>query len=343
VAPPSGAAVVEAAVALGESWSVSLRDRDEGAFAALDADAQLIDEAMETAIALDDREHALRLIGAVWFYWIVRGLQQRANTWCRQTVELSGSAAPLVEARGLVGASEIARACGEYRHSATLKEEALRLNEDLGDKLSVAALLADLAHLWVRLDDLRVAEAYATSAVELRRNDKLNRGGVAHALLALGEVKEHQGELAVATLHYEGAIDCAHELGLEGEAAFVRARLLGRVARKTGDYQQAFGTYRRALLDSLPLRDAGTVAMATQGLGWVAAERGDDAGAVRHYASVSGEHWQRALDPDERKQFAADLEWLRRSVEPALFEAAWSIGLQSPPFEIPVPDASSVR
>jgi len=339
--PRFDANVVATAVALGESWASSLRDRDEGAFAALDADAHLIDQAMETAIALDDREHALRLIGAVWFYWIVRGLQQRANTWCRQAVELSRNAAPLVEARGLVGASEIARACGDYRHSAMLKEEALRLNEELGDGPSVAALLADLAHLWVRLDDLCAAEAYAMRAVELRRNDNTNLGGVAHALLALGEVKEHQGNLAVATLHYQDAIEVARELGLEGEAAFVRARLLGRVARKKGDYHQAFGTYRRALLDSLPLRDAGTVAMATQGLGWVAAERGDKAGAVRCYASVSGEQWQCALDPEERQQFAADLDWLRQSVDPTLFEAAWNIGLESPPFEIGVSEMSS--
>jgi hypothetical protein len=56
---------------------------------------------------------------------------------------------------------------------------------------------------------------------------------------------------------------------------------------------------------------------------------------------VSGEQWQCALDPEERQQFAADLDWLRQSVDPTLFEAAWNIGLESPPFEIGVSEMSS--
>ncbi|MBA3843102.1 MAG: winged helix-turn-helix domain-containing protein [Actinobacteria bacterium] len=322
---------LEEAVALAESWAGSLRDRDEVAFQVMDAQADLVGRAIQTAVQLADRENALRLLSALWFYWIVRGRHEWAYRWGERALEVSGEASGAIEARANVGLSEIARACGEFRRAADLKHLALRQHRDLGDQMGVAALLADLAHLSLRLDDLTGAEIYATQALELRVLDGTNRGGVAHALLALGEVNEQQQNLVAAIAHYEEAIRVASELGLDSEAGYVQARLLGRAVRKTGNHQRAFGIYRRALQHSLPVGDTGNVAAAVHGLGWVAAERGDYVGAARHYASVSAADFQNSLERAERQQFDRDVTELRNRVEPSDFRSAWEMGLRSPP------------
>jgi DNA-binding IclR family transcriptional regulator len=51
----------------------------------------------------------------------------------------------------------------------------------------------------------------------------------------------------------------------------------------------------------------------------------------RLYASVSGDRWQSALEPDERRAFVADIEELHRQVPLELFDASWTVGLASPP------------
>ena len=323
---------VEAAVALGESWYTSLRQRDQAAFAALDDQVDTLERAMVLAIDRGDRESSLRIIGTTWFYWIMRGRHQVANGWCMEMLELPGDAGLEVETRGVIGASEIARDAGELTRSVALKEEALRLSAELGDQRAVEALLADLGHIWVGLGDLDRADGYARHALELRLKNPSNRGGVAHALIALGDVDEHRGDYDCAVKRYEEAIAVADDGGLVGEAAYVRARLLGRALRAMGDHDRAFGVFHRAFNDSRVLRDTSTVTAAIQGLGWVAAQRGDFPGAVRRYASVSGEKWQSVLHDDERAAYAADILWLRELVPSETFEPAWSVGQASPPF-----------
>ena len=332
-APARQDEVIGQAVALAAAWYWALRDRDETAFAAIDASATLIAEALRIALARDLRDPALRLIGSLWFYWIIRGRQAEANAWAAAALELPGELDATLESRGMIGASELARVCGEWGRAAELKEHALALSSEIeDDDLVAAALLADLAHLWIRLGDLDVAERYAQRAVELRERRPANLAGKAHALLSLAEVNEHRGELELAVSQYEQVLKASTDQGRGGEAASIRARYLGRALRRLGEFDRAYGAYRSALQEALPLRDAGTVAVAAQGLGWVSLERGDKSGAVRHLASVSGPAWQAALEPEERESFEADVARLERVVDEDVLRAAWDVGIASPPW-----------
>jgi DNA-binding SARP family transcriptional activator len=321
-------ATMAAAVALSESWAWFLRERDERAYAAIDAEYDVVVDGLTAAIRRKQRATALRIIGGLWMYWIVRGHIEDGNRWCVETLALPGHASAKDEYAGIVSAGEIARVHGDWSRAAELKEVALELCTD--DRFR-GALLADLAEISIQLGDLARAEQLAQDSVELRTRLEGLGFGRAHALLALAEVREAQGALDEAIALYDESIDLWTMDALDGEVAFVRGRMLGRALRRAGRVHDVYRTYRLALQEALRLNDVGTVAAATQGLSWIALGRGDHAGAVRLLASVSGQAWQAALETHERASFEADVQHLREVVTPAEFEAAWAVGLNSPP------------
>lgn len=319
------------AVALVESWAYSLLERDDDALAALDSAHTQVVATLESALRSGQRETALRLVGGMWLYWIIRGEHERASIWSQAALDLPGEASALVEYHGVVGASEIARVRGEYERAEQLKERALRLVGEADCENHRGALLADLAHIWTRLGDTETAEAFALEAIETRRQSQVPGWGRAHALVALGEVREHQGRYDEAIDLYEDAIRSYDEYGYDGEIAFIRGHLLGRTLRAAGDADRASATYRLALTGGSRSRDRGTVATSVQGLAWVALARGDTAAAARLLGSVSGDEYQAPLEPHERNMFAMDVTEVRERIPAAEFEASWQIGLASPP------------
>ena len=314
---------LQANVAFAESWAADLRNFDLAALAAVADRAEQLAAAFDHAIETGAKEAGARLITATWFYWIIRGRQQEADLWAQAILALPGDLTPVWEMEGQIAASELARVNGDFQRAVQLKKLAL-LTADDGS--IVAGLHADLAHLSIRLDELDIADAYAQRALELRRSNPNDLCGVGHALLAVGEVHEARGNLVEAIAAYEDAIADQEASGFDGEAAYIRGRLLGRALRRCGQTRAAYGAYRRALNDARPLGDYGTVAAALQGLAWVAADQGDQPGAVRLLAEGSRSEWQNALDPHERAAFSEDVGMLRREVPGAVFAAAWRIG-----------------
>jgi len=317
---------LEAIVVFAESWASDLRNFDRAAFAAVADRAEQLATAFEYAIATGAKEAAVRLITATWFYWVIRGRHQEADAWGHAILALPGDLTPVWEMEGQIAASELARVTGDVRRAIQLKQLARRTAEDDSATDIVAGLDADLAHLFVRLGELDLADLHAQRALELRRGNPNDMCGVGHALVAVGEVHEARGNLADAAAAYEAAVVDQEAAGFGGEAAFIRGRLLGRAHRRCGNSRAAYGAYRRALNEAQRVGDYGTAAAAFQGLAWVATVQGDQRGAVRLLAEASRPEWQAALDSEERAAFAADVAALRRAVPEAVFDAAWRIG-----------------
>lgn len=310
-------------VAFAETWGTDLRNFEPAAYAAVSERADQLAAAFEHAIDTGAKEAAVRLMAATWVYWIIRGRQDDADAWGQAILELPAQLTPFWEVEGQVAASELARATGDFERAVALKKRALLATDE--DRL-IAGLHADLAHLFIRLGELDVAEGYAQRALELRRSIPNDMCGVGHALVAIGEVHEARGNLTDAVSAYEDAVADYEAAGFGGEAAWVRGRLLGRALRSSGNTRAAHGAYRRALDDARSVGDYGTVAASLQGLAWVAADQGDRAGAVRLLAEGNRAEWQNALDPEERAAYAEDIAALRREVPEAMFDAAWRIG-----------------
>jgi DNA-binding SARP family transcriptional activator len=317
---------LEAIVAFAESFASDLRNFDPAALAAVADRADELASAFEHAIETGAKEAGARLITATWFYWIIRGRQEEADVWVQAILALPTDLTPVWEMEGQMAASELARVNGDFRRAIHLKKLSRQIAEDKGATDIVAGLDADLAHLFIQLGELDVAEAHAQRALELRRSNPNDMCGVGHALVAVGEVHEARGNLVEAVAAYEDAVADQEAAGFRGEAAFIRGRLLGNAHRRCRNIRAAYGAYRRALDEAQKVGDYGTAAAALQGLAWVATVQGDQRGAVRLLAGASRPEWQSALDSLERAAFAQDVAALRRVVPGATFEAAWRIG-----------------
>lgn len=310
---------------LAVAWRTALRERDEDAFAELDATADQIDASLDAAVAAGDIRGVLRVVGGMWFYWTVRG---RARSMHERLEPVRRSALDVEtedELLGAIGLSELAREAGDIASATELKRRALESARAFGALGATAALTSDLAVLAAREGDDYHAVRLADSALALRKS----RGdvvGVAHALVARGAVDALAGRDLEALRAFDAAAATYDAADRPGEAAFVRVRHLAPVLRKRHDDGRAYPLLRSSLRAAEAIGDTATAAAARHGLAWVAIERHDPMGALRLIAAASDEDALRMLAPEERRAYDEDVARLRRELEPEAFAVAWNAG-----------------
>ena len=93
-----------------------------------------------------DRVAALRLVGALWYYWRARGLFGDAARWCDSPALYDSTLPALTRARALVGLAWVAERQGTYHRMFTLALAALVLARQSDDRLTLfrALLLSAL-------------------------------------------------------------------------------------------------------------------------------------------------------------------------------------------------------
>src|SRR5439155_1310924 len=102
-------------------------------------------------------EAALRLCSALWRFWDMRGYITEGQRWLKMCLEAGGNVSPLLRARALSAAGNLALEQDEYdralalhdaalamRREAGLYGQAMELATGLGDPLSIAGLLNSL-------------------------------------------------------------------------------------------------------------------------------------------------------------------------------------------------------
>jgi predicted ATPase/class 3 adenylate cyclase len=136
----------------------------------------------------DPQEIFLQLTGNLWRYWLMRGPVTEGRAWLEQAVQICKANASSLE-KGLVtdafaGASEVARAQGDFEHALMLKKELLELCWEWDNPGLAAAILNDLAIMYAIQGDCERSLTFAEEALALRR--MLERPlGIAHALSGL--------------------------------------------------------------------------------------------------------------------------------------------------------------
>src|SRR3990172_4024738 len=89
----------------------------------------------------DNPEYGLRLAGALWKFWEVRGYWSEGRAWLEGTLARSGELMNSLRVKGLNGAAYLAFFQGDYERAAALGEESLALSRKLGDKRGTASCL----------------------------------------------------------------------------------------------------------------------------------------------------------------------------------------------------------
>jgi len=226
-------------------------------------------------------DFALRLAGALWrFYW-VRGLWQEGRMRLDEALTVQGAAdRTAARAKALNGAAAIARGQGDFAAAQSIWEESLRIARDLGLKPAIADALFGLGNVANSEEDLVTARRLYEESLALRREIG-DRRGASFVLHNLGVVAHAMGDAGGARTMYEEALVLHRQIGNSySEAASLNG--LGDVALYQGDLAAAREYQERGLAIQRELGDKRGIAFSLRLLGRIAAREGDLATARSH-------------------------------------------------------------
>ncbi len=266
-------------------------------------------------------EIALRIAGALWPFWLLRGYWSEGRSWLEAGQSNDGSVPFSIQAKALIGAGLLALPCGDYKTAASLGEQSLslcrtlgdkrgivlslhnlanaaryvgdygrlaawgeesrRLSQELGDTLCLALSLVVLAWDARRLCNFREAMALYGESVRLFKE----LGDAWHTgsvLIELGHVALARRDYTAATAAYDECLPLFRGLGQKlGIASTLTA--LGRVAVRQGQYARAEALCRESLTLAKELEDKYTISRAESVLGDALRGQGAGAKAVQLY------------------------------------------------------------
>ncbi len=310
-------------------------------------------------------EDGMRLAGALWRFWLLRGYVSEGRHWLTRAMEgrTDESAA---RARALNGLGVLAEQQGDLAEAWLALQESLalwkrqKMSEGLAQTLNSLAILAD------KQGDYTQASAYAQQSLQIYRDLQIPRG-IAATLNTLGRQEQHRGDLEAARACYRESHGIYRELGDQGNAAAVLMNLgstsfelmdwaAARAAfeqslalfRQTGNrawiatllhnlgetlYRQANADAARPLLkESLAIRqelgDRQGIAFSLAGMGNIAISEGRYVRAARLFAASEEAHetYAASLSPSGRALREQDIAAIREALSETDFTMAQTYG-----------------
>jgi predicted ATPase len=220
-----------------------------------------------------DAETALRLAGALWWFWRYRAHFTEGRSWLERALARSPHGTTRDRAKALRGAGVLARQQSDYRQAAVLLNEALARYRDLGDAHGVADSLDGLGNVVLEQGDLVQAERFFDEALSLWRALK-DTYGIAGALDNLGSAAQDRGQLQRAMALREESLALYRTLGDEWNVARLLNNL-GYAVSEAGDLDRAAPLLEEALTIWGNMGDKHGVAYVLENQGSVAQGRGE--------------------------------------------------------------------
>lgn len=248
----------------------------------LEADQENLRSASEWALESGDLETALRLDGALWRFWWIRGYPAAGRARLTRLLGLAGGEVrtrPFMKV--LYAAGVLADAQGDYAEARRLFDENLTISRELGDLAGVANSLNNLGIIAVRENDHdRARSLYEESlAIWERLGDPRP---IALSLANLGNVAVARGDGETARSLYEQSLERFAELNDDRGVASALNRL-AELARERHDYEKARALYQESLRRLMSAGAKADVAGAFRDLGDLVRIQGDFSAARRFY------------------------------------------------------------
>jgi predicted ATPase/class 3 adenylate cyclase len=144
-----------------------------------------------------EREVRLRLAGALWRYWMMRGHLTEGRGWLAGAHVRSAVISGAVRAKALNGAGGLALAQGDYAAARALFEESLATWRELNNTRGIAHALYGLGNVACRQGDGAAAGALFEESLRLRC-ELGDRQGIALALCGLANAARARGDRVAA-------------------------------------------------------------------------------------------------------------------------------------------------
>lgn len=215
-----------------------------------------------------------------------------------------------IRAEGLRGLGRVAHTRGDCEAAAARLNEALAIDERLGDRKGILQTLNVLGANAIVQGEIPTAERRFRRSIEIARRLG-NRKAEAEALNNLGEVLCGQGDRTAARDHYERALEIARELGIDRSTAIALCNL-GRVQCAKGETAAATERFREVLTISERLENPKLEMHAHRGLGTIARRNDDPTTAVDRFdrartiaSEIGDERTAATIDAEQATAIAA--------------------------------------
>lgn len=224
-----------------------------------------------------DPDIDLRLTGALWRFWFVRGHQSEGRAWLVGALARGAESDPALRARALTGAAHLTRHQGDVQSARRFLAEGLAIYRALEDRRGIAGALNDLSRLAAFQGDYPAARALGEEALATSR-ESCDRAWEAHMLGNLGLLAGLQGDYRAARAFFRQNLEIHRKRGNRGGIAGT-LNDLGEIARSEGDDAAAQALYEEALAINLEIGNRAWAALNLNNLGEVALDQGDCATA----------------------------------------------------------------
>jgi predicted ATPase/class 3 adenylate cyclase len=274
-------------------------------FSRLETEHDNLRAALDSSVANGDDETALRLGGALGWFWYAHG---HALEGCARLTDLLGRTQNVPEelrARPMYALGVLLDQRGEPERAAELVERSLAVFREHGEQERLARALNSLGTIKRSLGDPESARSLLEESIGLRR-ELGDEAGTAGALSNLGVVAFEQGDLDEAEARFTETLALDHVHGNEWGAAVALDNLVAVVLER-GDYDRAGKLIRDNLAAAERLADRELIAFGLEKAGVLAAAEGNAARAGRLAGAADG---LRESAGFERSRF--DREWFER-------------------------------
>jgi predicted ATPase/class 3 adenylate cyclase len=201
------------------------KGRQQAWLGRLEAERDNLGAALEWLEASGDHVAALRMVAALWRFWVSLGLLRDGVDRLERVLGLPGAQEPTpVRARTLHGTGTLLVSRSEFATARPRLEEALSIWRGLGEERGVAASLNALAWLEALHGDPARAERYAKEALASTRSLSDSRG-TAVALNNLAFVALRRSDFAAARSLTQEALALRREAGDRRGEAYMHVNL----------------------------------------------------------------------------------------------------------------------
>jgi predicted ATPase/DNA-binding SARP family transcriptional activator len=302
-------------------WCLTLAEAAEGALRGpeqqvwlvrLEQEHDNLRAALRLARERGEQHVGLRIAGALWRFWDVRGHGSEGRRWLEELLVCAGARGPsageaAIRAKALNGAGNLAYMQDDYARARALHEESLALRRELGDMRGIAISLNNLGNVAEVQGDYTRARALLEESLALDRQLG-DIWGLAGSLSNLGRVAQVQGDYAWARTLQEESLALRRDLGDRRGIAYSLINL-GRVVQLQGDYAQARALQEQSLALFRELDDRRNIAYSLSSLGNVACDQGDCARATRLHEESLTMH----RELGDKEGIATNLEGMARA------------------------------
>ena len=263
----------------------------------LEAEHDNMRAALTWALERKEAAVAIRLGGALWWFWWMRGHNSEGRHWLEEALAIEGRGSPEVRAMALAGVGHLALEQGDLDRAQEACEEGLELLAHEGREASEAKLILLSGLGWVAWEREEYDQAKQLFEESLAPSREMrDTWWLANSLSNLAVVSDFLGNSEKATELYEQSMQLFREQGDKRRLATCLNNLAMGMCSQ-GDLGQAAKRIEESVALLRELGARGVVSIGLCNLGWIALLQDDLGRAADLYRESLSLSWDTGMNP----------------------------------------------